>query len=193
MECNKWEETGMLYVSRELDEAQQTQFRSHLSMCAFCSNEISIYSHEKARFFSEEILSIQTTPELDMRIMNRCSAVRPTHVGLLSALWVKRVVFSALVFAFGAGAGGYFAFAYYHAKADVSIAVAKTRALPSPIVSSAVPSGTVAQSASSLSLDTSKPGSTPGPRAARGKNGLSPSVNNAGTSQGMITVDLKKE
>lgn len=196
MECNKWEETGLLYVSRELDEAQHAQFKSHLSTCAFCSNELSVYSLEKTRFFSPDILSVPTTPELDIKILTRCTAVRPTQVGVLGTLWIKRIVFSALVFAFGAGAGGYFTFAYYHAKSDAAIAAAKTNGIASPIASSAASTVAPAQNSSSLSLDTSKPGSLPAQaaREARDKSGRAPSVNKAaGSSRGIIAVDLKKE
>lgn len=191
MECNKWEETGLLFVSKELDEEQQVQFKSHLSTCAFCSNELSLYSLEKARFFSPDILSVPTTPELDIKIIRRCTAVLPTRSGIMGTLWIKRIVFSALVFAFGAGAGGYFTFAYYHAKSDAAIAAAKTKSMAAPIASSAASSVAAVPSPSSLSLDTSKPESI---TAARAKNGRFPSVNNAaGASRGMITVDLKKE
>jgi hypothetical protein len=193
MECNKWEETGLLYVSRELDEAHQAEFKNHLSTCAFCSNEVSLYTLEKTRFFSPDILSVQTTPELDIKIVTRCTAVIPTQVGIMGALWIKRIVFSALVFAFGAGAGGYFTFAYYHAKSDAAIAAAKAKGMASPIVSSAASSVSPAQNPSSPSLDTSKPESIPAlgaSRETRGKNGRSPSVNKAA---GVFTVDLKKE
>jgi hypothetical protein len=194
MECNKWEETGLLYVSSELDEEQQTQFKSHLSTCAFCSNELSLYSLEKARFFSPDILSVPTTPELDIKIISRCTAVLPAQSGIMGTLWIKRIVFSALVFAFGAGAGGYFTFAYYHAKSDAAIAAAKTKSMAAPIASS-VSAASAFRSPSALSLDTSKPESIAATRAAtRAKSARSPSVNNAtGASRGMITVDLKKE
>jgi len=196
MECNKWEETGLLYVSRELDEAQQAQFKSHLSTCAFCSNELSLYSLEKTRLYSPDILSVQTTPELDIKIMSRCTAVRPTQVGLLGTLWIKRIVFSTLVFAFGAGAGGYFTFAYYHAKSDAAIAAAKTKGMVAPVTASAASSVAAAPSPSSLSLDTSKQESIPALRSAsaeRGKIGRTPSANKAAPSHGIIPVDLKKE
>jgi hypothetical protein len=191
MECNKWEESGLLYVSRELDEAQQVQFKSHLSTCAFCSNELSLYSNEKSKFFSLNVLSVPTTPELDMKILSLCTAAKLTQVGILSTIWIKRVVFSALVFAFGAGAGGYFTFAYYHAKSDASVAAAKTNGMGAPVASSATSTVAASQSPSSLSLDTSKPESI---HALRDKSVRATSARKAsGVSQGIITVDLKKE
>jgi hypothetical protein len=200
MECNKWEETGLLYVSRELNEDQRADFKNHLSICSYCSNEHSLYTLEKTRFFSPDVLSIQTTPELDNKIIGRCLAVVPTQAGIMGTLWIKRIVFSALVFAFGAGAGGYFTFAYYHAKSGAAIAAANAKAMNAPVASSAAPSIATERNSSSLSVDSSKPGSIPDLRAARAsseasdKSGRSPSVNKGtGTSHGIITVDLKKE
>jgi hypothetical protein len=188
MECNKWEENGLLFASKELDEEQTNQFRSHLSTCAFCSNELSLYSLEKAKFFSTDILSVQTTSELDIKILTRCTAVRSTQIGVFGTLWVKRIVFSALVFAFGAGAGGYFTFAYYHAKSDAAIAASRTMGAPGAMVSS---SPAVAPNSSLLSLDTSKHESIP---TLLDKSSRTPSANKAtGSSQGIIAVDLKKE
>jgi hypothetical protein len=194
MECNKWEESGLLYISKELDDVQRVQFENHLSTCAICSNEVSFYSLGKTRFFSQDILSMPTPPELDIKILSRCTAVRPTQVGIMGTLWVRRIVFSILMFAFGTGAGGYFMFAYYHAKSDAAIASAKTKAVTSPIASSAAPS---ASAAMNLSLDTSKHeaiASLHDPHAPHDKSGLSPSATTpAGSSRGIITVDLKKE
>jgi hypothetical protein len=190
MECNKWEEDGLLYISKELDDVKRAQFENHFSTCAFCSNELSLSSLEKTRFFSQDILCIRTSPELDMKIMSRCTAVRPTQIGIMGALWIRRIVFSTLMFAFGAGAGGYFMFVYFHAKSDAAIAAAKAKAMTSPIVSSA-------SADMNLSLDTSKHesiASLRAPRAPRDKSVLSPSTTTpAGSSRGIITVDLKKE
>jgi hypothetical protein len=192
MECNKWEETGLLYISRELDDAQQAEFKSHLSTCAFCSSELSLYSLEKTKFFSPDILSVPTTPELDIKIMSRCTAVQPTQIGILGTLWIRRIVFSALVFAFGAGAGGYFTFAYYHAKSDAAIAAANK--IAAPVASSSASPANVMQNPSALSLDSSKPESNSVTRTSRDKNSRSPSAKGTtGSPQGIITVDLKKE
>jgi len=190
MECNKWEETGLLYVSRELDPVQQAQYKEHLSTCAFCSNEIVEYSTIKSEFFSPDFLGISTTPELDTKIMNLCLSVRPTSVGLVGTVWIKRIVFSALVFAFGAGAGGYFTFAYYHARSDAALAAAKGKNVAAPVAES-MASVVPAQSFSQVSLDSAKPGASA--TLFKQKSRSASSATNAGTTQGIITVDLKKE
>jgi hypothetical protein len=192
MECNKWDESGLLYLSKELDEGLQNEFSSHLSKCSFCSDELSQYSLEKRSFFSSEILGVQTTPELDTKILNRCRAAVPTTVGLAGTLWLKRIVFSALVFAFGAGAGGYFTFAYYHAKSDAAIAAANAKKAIAPVAATTFTASSV-QASSPLSFDTTKPNSKPDPFKKNSR--MTPSQ--AGTvrtpPQGIITVDLKKE
>jgi hypothetical protein len=190
MECNKWEETGLLYVSRELDELDLTEFKNHLSTCTFCSNELSQYNLEKTRFFSPSTLSIQTTPELDIKILTRCLSVRQTHLGLVGMTWFKRIVFSSLVFAFGAGAGGYFTFAYYHAKSDAAIAAASSKSMKAPLAVTTAPAP-MTQTASALSSDTTKPHNNPGLFKKNGRT--APSATGIGQTQGIITVDLKKE
>jgi hypothetical protein len=190
MECNKWEETGLLYVSRELDETNQTEFKSHLSACTFCSNEFSQYNLEKSRFFSPGILSVPTTPELDIKILKRCISVHPTNVGMVGMVWFKRIVFSTLVFAFGAGAGGYFTFAYYHAKSDAALAAANAKSMTAPLAATTAPA-LLTQTQSPLSLDTTKPHNTPGLFKKNGR--AAPSATGIGQTQGIITVDLKKE
>jgi hypothetical protein len=187
MACNKWEETGMLYISGELDDSQLVQFKNHLSTCSFCSSELSQYSLEKSRFFSPDMLCVPTTPDLDRKIIALCTAVRPTQVGIFGTMWIKRIVFSALVFAFGAGAGGYFTFAYYHAQSDAAVAAAKVKSMTAPVASSMAASSAAPQSASQLSLDTSKSGQIP---TLLKKNGHAPA---SVESHGIITVDVKKE
>jgi hypothetical protein len=191
MECNKWEENGLLYVAGELDQGQQGKYKDHLSTCTFCSNELAEYSGLKSKFFSPELLSIQTSPQLDAKIMNLCLSVKPASVGLLGTMWIKRIVFSTLVFAFGAGAGGYFTFAYYHAKSDAALASENAKDAIARVAASAAIPTPATRNQTQVSLDSAKPNAAAG---VFKKNVRSPSpATNSGPAQGIITVDLKKE
>ena len=190
MECNKWEETGLLYLSGEVDEGQSVEFENHLFACSCCNKEKEQYAFEKQHFFSEHILCECTPDHLDKKIISLCSKpVIPTSIGLFSFALIKRVAFSLIVFALGAGAGGYFTFAYYHAKTSASYAQAKT---PSSAPASAVSQDAAAGASRDslrMALDTAKPNTAP----ALLKPSLRNSRQAASPSQGIITVDVKKE
>jgi hypothetical protein len=185
MECNKWEETGLLYTSRELDGPVVSDFEKHLAACLFCNDQLTQYSLEKKQFFTHAILCEETPDHLDEKILAMCSKpMVPTSIGLFSASWFRKAVFSSLIFALGVGAGGYFTFAYYY-KAKTTNAYADARkTAPQPQTATAT-QASVTQNASSLALDTSK---------QRTKPLLKPGTQQGdANSQGIVTVDLKKE
>jgi hypothetical protein len=184
MECNKWDENGLLYITNELSQPVTSEFEQHLKICQCCSDELNQYSLEKKQFFTTAILC-ETTPEhLDKKIISLCSKpMIPTTIGLFSMQWVKRAVFSTLVFALGVGAGGYFTFAYYQSKTSSAYAQIKNTA-PSPSTAAAPVSAPAPTP--NLALDTAKKGL---PSLAKKSEKALP----AKTPQGIIPVGLKKE
>jgi len=185
MDCNKWESTGLLFVAKELDKKQVSLYIEHCRTCTFCSQEVAQYESDKVLYFTPNLLSISTPPDLDAKVLSLCTTVKQTSIGMFSAVWVKRVVFSALVFAFGAGAGGYFSFAYYHSKSVSSLASVK-RISPAlaPVLSSS------ANRQMQPAPDTSK--SDANVPSVLQKSVRSPMARQS-ESQGIITVDVKKE
>jgi anti-sigma factor RsiW len=176
MECNKWEETGLLYVSGELSAPEASEYEKHLSICQACHSEHSQYASDKKQFFTADFLSEPTPEHLDRKIIGLCARpMFPTGIGLFSMTWVKRAVFSALVFSLGLGAGGYFTFAYF--QSNSSARYAGTKAVVAPVT--AAPADTL-----KLALDSAKKDLPSMPKTGM-QQGKSP--------QGIITVDLKKE
>jgi len=105
MECNKWDENGLLFMARELSQPLASEFEKHLISCQSCSSELNQYTLEKKQFYATAILCESTPEHLDNKIISLCSKpMVPTSLGLFSMPWVKRAVFSALVFALGVGA-----------------------------------------------------------------------------------------
>jgi hypothetical protein len=179
MECNKWEEIGLLYVSKELPEPDASEFEKHLAACLLCSNEHSQYTSEKKQFFTTTLLGEPTPEHLDKKIFALCSRpMVPTSIGIFSMSWAKRAVFSALVFSLGIGAGGYFTFAYFTSKSPANYEYAKNTA----------PSAVVTTDTIKLALDSAK---------KELPDLLKPGVRRVNTPQiapqGIITVDLKKD
>jgi hypothetical protein len=179
MECNKWEENGLLYMANELSHPLTSEFEQHLKICQCCSNELNQYSLEKIQFFTATCLCEPTPEHLDKKIISLCARpMLPTSIGLFSMPWVRRVVFSTLVFALGVGAGGYFTFAYYQSKSPSSYAQGKN-----------TPSSKILNTANTatpeLALDSAKKSL---PLSKKGEKVLP-----AQPQQGIITVDLNKE
>ncbi len=185
MDCNNWETTGLLYVAKELDKKQASLYQQHCTVCAFCAQEVAQYESDKNLYFSSSLLSVSTTAALDEKVLSLCTSVKPTSIGMLSSVWIKRIVFSALVFAFGAGAGGYFSFAYYHSKSAASVAAAKSPTTPQTTVLSATQNRQTQPG-----LDSSK---SDGNTTSVLQKSVRTPLTGHSAPQGIITVDLKKE
>jgi hypothetical protein len=184
MECNKWDENGLLFMAKELSQPLASEFEKHLLSCQSCSSELNQYTFEKKQFYTPAIL-FETTPEhLDKKIISLCSKpMIPTSIGLFSTQWVKRAVFSTLVFALGVGAGGYFTFAFYQSKTSSTYAQVKNTATSHPTAAAPV---SAPAATPNLALDTAKKGL---PSLSKKDEKALP----AKTPQGIIPVGLKKE
>jgi len=182
MECNSWEESGLMYAANELKHNERTQFNQHLSVCTFCAQELEQYKIEKEKFFTTDILCVNTTSDLDNKVITLCTqSYTPVSTGLFSTLWMRRTVFTALIFALGLSAGGYFTYAYYKTKSDVVLAQKKTMLVP-------VVAATSQQQQDSVL--SKSPVKTP---PAFQQNRHIVSHENSVPAQGIVTVDLKKE
>jgi hypothetical protein len=164
-----------------LDVTQAEEMQKHLEACPPCKEEFSQYSLEKKKFFT--LLCEDTTPDLDRKIISLCCRpVVPTSIGLFSIAWVKRSALSALIFALGLCAGGYFTFAYYQARTSGAYA---SRDKTPPASQTAAP---VAVTAAQKSSDSVNHAASSPP-----KQGKQVTPGSGAPSQGIITVDLKKE
>jgi len=107
--CNKFEESGLLYVSGELSPAEAGEYESHIADCEECRRETEAYRKERAEFYTPDILSERPSPAVDAEIMRVCSAVSKTPITLTPMLFLKKYapipIFLMLVMV---AVGGYF-------------------------------------------------------------------------------------
>ena len=120
MDCNKWQEEGLLYVSHELDAAQVATYENHVQGCTVCQDELSNYLHDKKSFFHADVLCEAPSPAIDDKIIAACSRLpRATHgAGIFASVWFKRALISSVFLIFGTTAGVYFTMNYYNGTAN---------------------------------------------------------------------------
>ena len=110
MACSKWEETGLLYSSNELDDVDARQFQDHLCSCSECKAEYELYKKECSLFYNIQILSETPSEKVDKEILRVCSNPRKqvTSFGILS-VFLKKTAVSVTFFVVGFLVIGYFA------------------------------------------------------------------------------------
>jgi hypothetical protein len=110
MACSKWEEIGLLYCSRELDEQEAKLYDVHLANCSECNLEFTQYQNDKKSFFTPEILGEITSKEVDEEIIRVCTAKKQyTSIGIFPAL-IKKSIYSVSFFLLGFTVVGYFVY-----------------------------------------------------------------------------------
>jgi hypothetical protein len=108
MACSKWEEIGLLYCSRELDEQEAKLYDVHLANCSECKLEFDQYQYDQKSFFTPEILGEITSKEVDEEIIRVCTAKKQyTSIGIFPAL-IKKSIYSVSFFLLGFAVVGYF-------------------------------------------------------------------------------------
>ena len=108
MECNKWEEYGLLFVSGELEENEHQSFGQHLQECAFCAQEEQVYRMEKKRFYTAEILGDTPSAACDAEILRVCSDGRRKVTGMAPMpLFIRKSAVAVMLFALGFIGVGY--------------------------------------------------------------------------------------
>ena len=109
MECNYWEEKGLLFTSGELNDEEVKVFNEHCKACELCRNELQLYRHEKETFFMPEMFEDAPPVEVDREILRVCSQpVKPAVTSTIFTSFVKNVISALLIFAVGFGGGAYF-------------------------------------------------------------------------------------
>ena len=109
--CNKFEESGLLYVSGELSPAEAREYESHIAGCEECRRETETYRKERAELYTADILSERPRPAVDAEILRVCSNVKKTPATFMPMLFLKKYapvsVFLMLVMV---AVGGYFSY-----------------------------------------------------------------------------------
>jgi predicted anti-sigma-YlaC factor YlaD len=109
MGCTKWEESGLLYCSSELDEAETKNFEEHLGTCEECRDEYETYQKEKQMFFTADILSETPSKKVDDEILRVCASGQKvyTNTGFFTP-FLKKTLFSVTFFIMGFVVVSYF-------------------------------------------------------------------------------------
>lgn len=90
MACNKFEESGLLYVSGELDEHEIRQFEAHLEVCSECRYETKEYKKEQAVFYNAKNLEETPSESVDKEIIRVCSVSKKRYTSLFLPLFLKK-------------------------------------------------------------------------------------------------------
>jgi hypothetical protein len=187
MECNKWQEEGLLYVSKEMDALQASEYGKHVQLCNACRVEIDQYLLDKKTLFSLDMLCESPSEEIDKKIIAACSqALKVTRgVTLFSSVWFKRAIISMVFLVFGTGAGLYFTVNYYNATTSGNTLASHKTFVPEVASADHVTHGSLTNKDSALAVkkDSLKKEAVPFFNRQR---------QNA-PQQGIVTVDLKKE
>ena len=186
MECNKWQQEGLLYVSREMEASQAEEYEKHVQLCEVCRVEIDQHIHDKKTLFSAEMLGESPSEHIDKKIIAACSSMPKVSrsIPLFSTVWFKRAVISMVFLVFGTGAGVYFTMNYYNAITNNNALASHKSLAP------AVASG------SQVALVKNRDSTLSGKKDSLKQKETIPLVNHprpGAPQQGIVTVDLKKE
>jgi len=187
MECNKWQEEGLLYISKELDGSGKQLFENHMELCPACRGEVEQYRFDASNFFKESLIGESPSEKINQKIIAACSQapVLSTGFGLFSGFLFKKAIISTIFLIFGMSAGVYFTVNYFSG----SSASASASSLKKPAVSQASSAAVMAKANDSSA--TLKADSIKGIQSAlQGDSHRTPID---AQQQGIITVDLKKD
>ena len=111
MECNFWEEMGLLYSSGELNEQEEETFTAHLAQCSECTRAWETYQNERKSFFSTDILGEAPSAACDAEILRVCSTGRrpSAHLNIIP-FFIKKSAIGVLLFLMGFTIAGYLVF-----------------------------------------------------------------------------------
>jgi len=90
MECIKFEESGLLYVSGELGAAEAAAYEAHLAECADCRRETEAYKKESETLFTADILGAAPSEAVDREILRVCANPKKKFSFALTPLYIKK-------------------------------------------------------------------------------------------------------
>jgi len=89
--CNKFEVSGLLYLSGELGEGEARGYEAHLGACGECALEVESYRRERAAFYGPEILGESPSAAVDSEILRVCAGARGARpITFLSMAFVRK-------------------------------------------------------------------------------------------------------
>ncbi|MCL2182059.1 MAG: zf-HC2 domain-containing protein [Chitinispirillia bacterium] len=73
MACSKFEVSGLLYISGELDAGEAAAYEAHLEECEECRRETGAYKQEHVSLYTAEILGDNPSEAVDSEILRVCA------------------------------------------------------------------------------------------------------------------------
>jgi hypothetical protein len=132
MECNQWNEKGLLFTANELNEKDASDYRAHLEICDFCKKELHVYEQERKTLFAPEIFEETPSAAIDKEIIRVCSnPVKSKTTTFILPAFIKNTIYAILVLAIGFGGGTYYMGVLIASKAKKQDSnIAKTEKIP---------------------------------------------------------------
>ncbi|MCU0609479.1 MAG: hypothetical protein MUF22_06920 [Chitinispirillaceae bacterium] len=129
MDCTKWEESGLLYCSGELNSRSMAEYEEHMKECVECRMELDNYRRLHSRFFTGDLLGESPSPETDAEILRVCSMPVKRAAGLsLFPVFLRKSAVPLVLFALAFFTVGYVRFnaenARQHQAASISVPAA---------------------------------------------------------------------
>jgi hypothetical protein len=90
MECTKFEELGLLYVSGELDDSDARQYEAHLEECPGCKRETEAYKADRASLFGPDMLGEPPPEAVNREIIRVCTASKKRLTMALVPMFIKK-------------------------------------------------------------------------------------------------------
>jgi hypothetical protein len=181
MECRKWEEVGLLSSAQELDSRGMKEFEAHLEACEECRSELSLYRHERTRFFTQEILGEAPSAKVSAEILRVCADQRSAKADVAKIsffpVFFRKALMPVALFVIGFISVGYIMMNMENAKAMKTASVQEHKATGASAAAAAT------QVAVQNAADTLKD-SLRNPNFAKTRGNLN--------DNGVFPVDLKK-
>lgn len=139
MDCNLWNEKGLLFLANELDESEKQSFDIHMESCDFCQKEVALCQKEEKTIFKSGMFEEMPSLAVDKEILRVCSqAVKPAVGTFMMSSLFKNAFALLLVLLVGFGGGTYFA--GIKAQSDARIAKQNNQKASEAMQDSASPS-----------------------------------------------------
>jgi anti-sigma factor RsiW len=188
MDCNKFEESGLLYLSGELSESEARGYEAHIAGCAECRGETELYRKESKELYTADILGDAPRREVSDEIIRVCSNPKKaaSAAALTPLLFFKKYapvsVFLMLVMV---AVGGYLK---YHSMAAGELRAKLTNDAPAAeqVAEGAEHSGTAAAEEGALALTTDSAAAAGDSNAAFSKTRGSLDVEGVVTVKGQV-------
>lgn len=109
MECNVWNEKGLLHLSGELESMHDREFLRHVEACSICKAELDACIKEEKAFFTTDMLGVEPSTAIDEEILRVCSrGIQPIVSTASPFSFARKILVAVVLLVIGFGGGTYF-------------------------------------------------------------------------------------